>query len=257
MGRALDPVWDHYYRLDADFTSLGLKAMANTAHHNGWCKNCVKVALAASDIAGWTPDEAVLQEAGGSIEQARRYKAMSIISPLTGVPRRLRNHLGKCTHSRHIVLAPPVIHHKSSHDPFASPVSASSKHATPASKGKHVVKSEGEKLNDEEQAEFNVHLFHLFVGLEVPFEATSNAALISFFAKYVPQATLPSRSLLYTLAASRNIVAPLPTGTPDFHGLARLAAGFGAAVAEQDGVGHSVEPGLDQESHPENLSAHY
>lgn len=73
MGRSLDPVWEFYYRIEQDVQSLGLKAKANSAHNNGWCKNCVRMKLVGPEMATWVPDDSVLAETG-QIETARRYK---------------------------------------------------------------------------------------------------------------------------------------------------------------------------------------
>ncbi|WVN85713.1 uncharacterized protein L203_100864 [Cryptococcus depauperatus CBS 7841] len=251
MGRGLDPVWDYYFRVEKDFQSLGLKAKANSAHNNGWCKNCVKVVLMGSQMAGWVPEANVLEEAG-NVENARRYKAMSLLNPYTGVPARLRNHLAKCPHSRHVDIPLPVSQPRRKsmlHDVSAGSSGMQSNHSTPIK----IKRDPDGKFSEEEQAEFNVHLYHLFSTLEIPFEMLSTPVLSQFMAKYVPQANLPSKGLFYTLAASKHIsvtsLSSNTAGSPDFQGLARLAAGF-TSVGGVQGVADvdTENDGADMES---------
>ncbi|OWZ63208.1 hypothetical protein AYX15_04782 [Cryptococcus neoformans] len=256
MGRSLDPVWEFYYRIEQDVQSLGLKAKANSAHNNGWCKNCVRMKLVGPEMATWVPDDSVLAETG-QIETARRYKAMSLCQPYTGVPSRLRSHLQRCSHSQGIMIpdAVPLKKRKSHPGSPGTETGPSGTHSTPLKAG-----GRG-KLSDEQQGEFNVHLWHIFNMLDIPIETLTNPTFVQFFSKYIPQATLPSRSLFYTLSASRNIAPPNlssaaatvgPTGSPDFQGLARLAAGFASVpgvsgvselsgVQGESGVPHHVE----------------
>lgn len=175
---------------------------------------------------------------------------MSLCQPYTGVPSRLRSHLQRCSHSQGIMIpdAVPLKKRKSHPGSPGTEAGPSGTHSTP-------VKAGGRgKLSDEQQGEFNVHLWHIFNMLDIPIETLTNPTFVQFFSKYIPQATLPSRSLFYTLSASRNIAPPNlssaaatvgPTGSPDFQGLARLAAGFASVpgvsgVSELSGVQGSL-----------------
>ena len=171
---------------------------------------------------------------------------MSLLNPYTGVPARLRNHLAKCPHSRHIDIPLPVSQPRRKlmlHNVSVGSSGVQSNQSTPIK-----IKRDPEtKFSEEEQAEFNVHLFHLFSTLEIPFEMLSTPALSQFMTRYVPQANLPSKGLFYTLAASKHIninsLSSNSAGSPDFQGLARLAAGF-TSVGGVSGVA-DVDPEND------------
>ncbi|ODN76791.1 hypothetical protein L202_05392 [Cryptococcus amylolentus CBS 6039] len=241
MGRGLDPVWEFYYRIDQDVHSLGLKSKANTAHNNGWCRNCVRATV--NQLLNWQPDHQLLVEAGNE-ETARRYKAMSELTPLTGVPSRLRSHLMKCPHSRHVEIPPASVQKRKTKGGDGASGSRHNLTGTPTKGGKFTADG---RFGEEEQGEFNVHLYHLFVALDIPFDLVSNPTLQQFVNRYIPGAGLPSRSLFYTLNASRSMGSTAPTlsaaqgatgGSPDFQGLAKLAANFAAVpmagVGEQE-----------------------
>lgn len=201
---------------------------------------------------------------------------MSLCQPYTGVPSRLRSHLQRCSHS-HGIMIPDAVPLKKRKSHPASPGTE----AGPSGTRSTPIKAGGRgKLSDEQQGEFNVHLWHIFNMLDIPIETLTNPTFVQFFSKYIPQATLPSRSLFYTLSASRNIAPPNlssavatvgPTGSPDFQGLARLAAGFASVpgvtgvselsgVQGESGVPHHVEsdaahePDLSRDSQMQQVS---
>ncbi|KAF9494661.1 hypothetical protein BDN71DRAFT_1392892, partial [Pleurotus eryngii] len=177
MGRGWQ--WEHFY-------DNGSKFKTNNTHKAAWCRACVKE----------TTNSLVAEDSAQSTRRtdAQRLKhALATLQPVCGKVSNMERHLRDCP------LVPEGVKRRlkgdngsDDEDNDASMVITLRKRKTQA---KLTVVSSA-PWNKTQKQEYEADLCHLFVALNLPWNAVSNPEFQSFTSKYIPSASNPDRKAL-------------------------------------------------------------